>query len=297
MNYTSMLNILFLVISVISIVLCDESDPPEYRYHIEMLTNISNKQTSTFIIETIKLPQMGFNTAMSLWPLNRTDYNKVSTQEILFMSALGYGCRQYCPTFSMILKFNGTSLISNISDLPPLMPLHYMNENGEMNPILVGDPRLFKYNQTTMMMFISPFINFQEPSIAEVLYNESSGIIYLKEPFRKMSIEHEAGHRQQKNWSPFIYNLHFGSRYIGVSKVFWVYSIFPHRIVEANETISSNVTKTHTLCLTQINTEKIEEIWPYGPIHGGTNTLLVDTRFGKRYISFFHSAGNYMINW
>lgn len=39
------------------------------------------------------------------------------------------------------------------------------------------------------------------------------------------------------------------------------------------------------------------EIWKYGDIRGGSSPILVDTPYGKRYLSAFHSSYKFMMPW
>lgn len=46
------------------------------------------------------------------------------------------------------------------------------------------------------------------------------------------------------------------------------------------------------------NTNIEHELWkPYGHTRGGTPALLLDTPYGKRYLTFFHSEAKYMTSW
>eukprot|EP01035_Chromulina_nebulosa_P019931 gene19931-25893_t len=53
----------------------------------------------------------------------------------------------------------------------------------------------------------------------------------------------------------------------------------------------------YTVSLTKISNMTEQQIWPYGPMHGGSNSILVKTKYGYKYLTIFHSHSNYMDSW
>lgn len=114
----------------------------------------------------------------------------------------------------------------------------------------------------------------------------------------------------------------------------FVYSVLPHRVVYGNESrvfqtvhaekkviidqvavelVSHTRLKDQTVhknkphdAITAESDQRISahtsplehELWkPYGHARGGTPALLMDTPYGKRYLTFFHSEAKYMTAW
>lgn len=259
--------------------------------------NISSSQK--FILNYLRLPKgINFNPAMGLWPLNSSG-NAISTlnPQVFVMSAQGYACGG-CPTTSYIASLDGFKVKSY--QLGPKSVLG-RRENGEFYPMLLGDPRVFRYDGKTFVMCVGSKYGVQQPFLTELNYDETQKALYVQEPFLYISTEHEFGHVAQKNWSPFEYYFRGRRRTnASASKTFFVFSVNPHRIVDANETFISsrneNELKAHTICHTEI-IEPSESYWKWGPIHGGSNSLLVDTPWGPRYLAFFHSQSKFMVSW
>jgi hypothetical protein len=82
------------------------------------------------------------------------------------------------------------------------------------------------------------------------------------------------------------------------------HSVIPHRVVHANETKDTSPSgslyhfdrtrRAHTVALTEVVDPPS---WPWGPLHGGTNAILIETAHGPRYVSFFHSQHKWMASW
>jgi hypothetical protein len=152
---------------------------------------------------------------------------------------------------------------------------------------------------------------------AALNYDANMDMLYEDNRIR-INIEHEAGHRNQKNWSPFSVPL-LGqsaneSTTINTSSssrnaLLFIYSIFPHRIVHVNETTADpHVMNAYTVCSTQIlpsslgfppaNRSSFEvALWPWGEPRGGSPAELVDTPYGPKYLTFFHSSGKLVVKW
>jgi len=174
----------------------------------------------------------------------------------------------------------------------------------------------------------------QEQHYIDVHYNVKMDSLYVLLPSIRLHLAHEVGHKHQKNWSPFIYNHYSASekRSLNLSSNesnvidnakagssnhtqinFFIYSIHPHRIVHGNEShliedsksLSSTANiKTSTIVLTSIDkvnssTGDIKPVamWPYGQPRGGSPAILIDTQYGRKYLTFFHSSTHYMAKW
>jgi len=269
---------------------------PEYESKWSELMNISASQT--FITDYWRLPAgIKFNPAMGIWPLNTTGNKLINSDDygIFVMSAQGYGCSG-CATGSYVFQLNGTSM--KYPFIYDKRDVFARKTTGEFYPILLGDPRIFRQDGKTFILSVGEKYNVLQPYLTELKFDEQSKNLYVQEPFLYLSTDHEYGHVPQKNWSPFEYKFRRKQMSSSSSKTFFVFSVDPHKIVDANETsvMDDKVLTTHTICETVI-IEPIDSIWKWGPIHGGSNSLLVDTPFGPRYLAFFHSQSHHMTFW
>ncbi|HSX27005.1 MAG TPA: hypothetical protein VLE89_08385 [Chlamydiales bacterium] len=101
--------------------------------------------------------------------------------------------------------------------------------------------------------------------IGELIYDNNAFSIH--NPMHLHQFEGENPTRKEQNWVPFVYQGH----------LLLAYSLTPHLIFhplpqsDECETIASTHAPIH---------------WPFGPLHGGTPALPLDT---DHYLSFFHS--------
>lgn len=100
----------------------------------------------------------------------------------------------------------------------------------------------------------------------------------------------------------------------------FVYGIDPHRIVYGSNLVDNYLShgfnkdelvnastdvnlakrqlKMSTVCLTQFVPDANRKgFWFYGSPHGGTPSVLIDTKYGPRYLTIFHSQGKYSIGY
>jgi predicted GH43/DUF377 family glycosyl hydrolase len=265
---------------------------PEYEVKWNYIMNVSSRQK--YFIDYWRFPDpIRFNTGMGLWPLNTNDKQYKQGGSLFIIAAQGYVCKN-CPSVGYVFSLNGTKLgpITHFFN-----PVHSTDDDGNTVDGVVGDPRIFRYGGKTYALCVGGKYGVQQPYLSEVVFNNVTNALQLKEPVY-MSTDHEFGHHSQKNWSPFDYTFKRQAHHEKslTSKTFFVFSIFPHRIVDTNETISKNLLKTHTICLTEM-TEPMDQLWQWGPMHGGTNSVLVDTPYGPRYLAIFHSQNHFMISW
>ena len=93
--------------------------------------------------------------------------------------------------------------------------------------------------------------NFQCQGSSPLYYNNETNELYTIRTSQHMSMEHEVGRRQQKNWSPFAFSLS-GKHTPNMNNLnednwndnlriekeqevpLFIYSIKPHRIIYAN---------------------------------------------------------------
>lgn len=163
-----------------------------------------------------------------------------------------------------------------------------------------GDARYFQFRGRPYIAFtllqglsdgINNYNNLFFMYYAELKYNYEENAVYMDLPVKRISIDAEIGPRHEKNWSPFE---HIDEN--GVPRLLFIQNTFPHRIVHANETdarFEGKVLKGHIVCSTQF----VNQYWPYGEPRGGTPAVLVNTKYGKKYLTFFHSSGNIVMKW
>jgi hypothetical protein len=148
--------------------------------------------------------------------------------------------------------------------------------------------------------------------ITELIYNSSTKSLSIDYPpnivkpdFSDITASSSTPGRHEKNWSPFVYE----------NRSLLVYSIAPfHHIVGVNKTmIKSDVAdhmgnyynvsmKAYSLhktssavlasdCSSSSSGDKFAGAWSWGEPRGGSNTVLIETVHGLRYLSIFHSSG------
>jgi hypothetical protein len=193
----------------------------------------------------------------------------------------------------------------------------YNHTTGARAHLVVEDIRVFLFEGTMHMAYnIHPRGSVKLFYYAALSYDKKMDMFYEDNRIR-INIEHEAGHRNQKNWSPFSVPLLSHGTGETVSErngssskhnaLLFVYSIFPHRIVHVNETTSDpHVMNAYTVCSTHITrpgltaanrTSFERSIWPWGEPRGGTQAELIDTPYGPKYLTFFHSSGRFVMKW
>lgn len=87
------------------------------------------------------------------------------------------------------------------------------------------------------------------------------------------------GYKPQKNWSPFFCD----------NKICFVYSIVPHKIISFSNDTLIREKKANMTFIAETNTD-IHSIWKFGQPRGGSQAELIDTPYGKRFLTFFHSS-------
>jgi predicted GH43/DUF377 family glycosyl hydrolase len=137
---------------------------------------------------------------------------------------------------------------------------------------MTQDPKLFQLNNELYMayndMISLPGVEQNRRMfIAKLRFNEEGSILQVEESYPILHFEGKNSHRQEKNWSPFVWN----------EKMFLVYSLLPHRILNYH----SSLLKSETIANT---TGSIK--WSWGELRGGTPAEVVD----EENLSFFHSC-------
>jgi len=115
-------------------------------------------------------------------------------------------------------------------------------------------------------------------------------MFYTLDPPNHVAFENEVNIRHQKNWIPFDFcpycNFQRGLTVANSNAtLLFIYSIRPHRIVQAFATNVSGEMKAETVFLTELLPEFR---WRWGEMRGGSPALLM----GDSYLSFFHSSGH-----
>lgn len=126
---------------------------------------------------------------------------------------------------------------------------------------------------------------------AELFYDVKDDMFYALDPPNYVRFEHEENVRHQKNWSPFDFCLNCSNiRGVTTSQsnatLLFIYSIKPHRIVQAFPTNVSGEMQADTMFLTELLPQYR---WRWGEMRGGSPALLI----GDCYLTFFHSSGHF----
>eukprot|EP01036_Dinobryon_divergens_P022657 gene22658-30937_t len=154
-------------------------------------------------------------------------------------------------------------------------------------PLVAGDARIYRDGNKLLLTYVdgNPETRLMVQKFGDLSYNSSLDCIYILLPATRMSIDHEVGVRHQKNWSPFIFEINDDHR-----ENLFIYGVHPHRIVFVNESLDVGVNKVHTVATTEFkHQDESLPIWSYGEPRGGTPAVLIDTKYGPRYLTFFHS--------
>ena len=183
------------------------------------------------------------------------------------------------------------------------------------NTLSGEDPRIFRWNDKLYISYNTHFGQFKKFYFAGVDYHKEKDMFYITDPPYFVRFESEVDLRHEKNWIPFEYcqegekcdrngqgklrgadvsttkRLSSTSamsasteRYENSSTLFFIYSIQPHRIVQARPLDASVGTwQADTVHLTALNPGYE---WKWGEMRGGTPALLIDAH---NYLTFFHS--------
>lgn len=284
----------------------DWGDPPDYVRHHHELYNISYKET---YIGEIVGPWEGvtWNMAFSIMHpnnfYNATPCFESSSPLVLYVFSSGRLGSNYF--FSDTYR----STHNNISTTPRIIEwgtshIELVSHDGMSSAVIeMDDCRLFQFRDKVYTAFVGVGAGgLQSLYLGELNYNCSSKKLLVSDVFR-LSTEHEMGRRHEKNWAAWTY--HNSSHPQLASEILlFSHSINPHRIVHGNETFDTSPTgstfhfdrtrRVHTVAVTEMINPPY---WPYGPLHGGTNAILIDTAEGPKYLSVFHSQTKYMASW
>ena len=152
------------------------------------------------------------------------------------------------------------------------------------------DPRIFYHNGKEHIVYNHHLSRFKKLFYAELFYNKPEDMFYTVDPPNHVAFENEVNIRHQKNWIPFDFCPHcsFQRGLTAVNSsatLLFIYSIRPHRIVQAFATNVSGEMRAETVFLTELLPEFR---WRWGEMRGGSPALLM----GDSYLSFFHSSGH-----
>lgn len=287
--------IIFLRLCILTI---SALDPPEYIEHIEYLFTLGRKQAN-YIIDLWQIPGVRNNVGLAYWPypIKKNDIFDLESRVVLtwqendishymIMDIYDYETKQ--------LKTSNWTIVAR--DWIETIDL---SNNNDRNSHFTGKDSRLIYNPKTKKLYMEyndlgilpP--HYFEMFLHEIFFDVDLFMFYIKMPPIELYLRHEEGIKHQKNWSPFLYN----------NEMLFIYSIYPHRIVaskhsffdsEANRTSYYMHTVANMLCtLESDNTTDIRKLWKYGIPHGGSNAILINTRFGLRYLTFFHSSGQF----
>jgi hypothetical protein len=186
----------------------------------------------------------------------------------------------------------------------------FNHTDGYRTRLVVTDIRVFLYsNHQHVVYSIQRKGHLTQFHYAALHHDPISDSIYVDNR-TEIIIEHEVGRRDQKNWTPFTYSLQTTTNGAAYNILLFIYSMYPHRIVNVNETIYAGLMKANTVCSTKAippNTgldtspadkaADVSSVWSWGEPRGGTQAELVDTPYGRKYLTFFHSSGRFAVRY
>jgi hypothetical protein len=280
------------------------SDDPVYVKNLAKLMEISDRQTSSFIIDIWELPFVKLRISTNLFDnIGMTHWIYGNSNEVIItFCSKQLGC--HYAIMDMGLNRNGSDwkLIKEPQEI-----MFYSDNEGTRKNVLFGeDPRLFLANNRLFLILVFHVQPFNRQGFGELFYNRMTKTLYLLESkFSVIHIVHEAGVGHQKNWSPFAYkdrnHVLNSTSLLGSDEehVLFSYQPDPHRIMESeNFTSTAKGERFHTIFATRVVNTNIQQLWPYGAsIRGGTPAVLVNTKYGPKYLAFFHSSGKILVSY
>mmetsp|Transcript_30287 Transcript_30287/g.41672 ORF Transcript_30287/g.41672 Transcript_30287/m.41672 type:complete len:382 (+) Transcript_30287:32-1177(+) len=168
--------------------------------------------------------------------------------------------------------------------------IEIINPNKWRTNLVGEDPRIFYHNGKEYIVYNHHLSRFKKLFYAELFYNKPEDMFYTIDPPNHVAFENEVNIRHQKNWIPFDFcpscNFQRGLTVANSNAtLLFIYSIRPHRIVQAFATNVSGEMRAETIFLTELLPEFR---WRWGEMRGGSPALLM----GDFYLSFFHSSGH-----
>ena len=291
-------------------------DDPEYEYysHYNPLMIISAQQTKSFIINSFKIPHISCRTSycnpsMTPWYFTKIGSDDNSKSPPFFVTWSNDDKRW--GNYYMIIQFDkdGNNLI--VLKNPDTFEIFDDSTGAGRRPFnceAARDMRIYSiphsathdsshdnHRQYRIAYWSNSPTRMMEQRFTNVYYSQSMDALYVLQPFTKIDGEHEFGHKHEKNWSPFLHLNNVSGAYDNL----FVYSIFPHRIVHPSKS-AHNITqgytkllvaKAHVVATSTEPNKLFQNSWEkkFGEIHGGSPAVLVDTQYGPRYLTFFHS--------
>lgn len=273
---------------------------PDYDHNYLMLTKMSWQQSISLITFSWHLPKMvNSNPAVSAWIHDQED-----TLLILWCPRKAW--KPPCQ-YSM---YRAIDLLSPWSQ--SMNSKAHWKKSVQYDDFRYGhvieDARIYSVQRSLYIAYSVKIKNQYFQHSSPLKYNKTTDNLYLDFPTNKVlpRAEEFGAPKNEKNWSPFVYRRHHASladHYLS-DKVLFVYSIVPHRIVITTAATSDpGHASAETVCLTEIVNDvtsifpptftKVKQysFWSWGEPRGGTQTELVDTVYGKKYLTFFHSNG------
>jgi hypothetical protein len=232
-----------------------EYDPPDYAENLNKLMNISEVQSKAFLFSTWQLPDVTSNPSIHAWIYGSAYRSDSSTTKEYIISWLRYECLYKIVSYregENISDVNSWDLDSDVKHFEI-----WDDHSGNSRSILLGaaDIRIYEVDQRLRMIYVYGG-NLQYLSSSELFYNSETDSVYiLNRASNRLDIEHEMGIRQQKNWSPFEFS--FGQ----VTDDLFIYSIHPHIIVYANESLDSGWRKASTVAQSEFKKTNDAPTW------------------------------------
>lgn len=323
---------LLLLLAVLQLTTADWGDPPEYNRFMDQFLAITNRQK--YYIDVFPLPAMvSWNAAIIPWSLLERDISNKSSDINSASNSIPRDKKELLITWFTRdgCAYIGMSYGRHANEWKITRPLQYIQSfydsyGAEKANFLGGDMRLYQGRDGTVGgIYTMEKAGRYSMYITSFYYNNTRNIVYQKQPSYLLDPSHEVGVQPQKNWMSFIYkptvnttsNTEYNSLFLDNKEVnLFIYSINPHRIVLPETEIQPKdadcdtnscrrnpiISKTNTVCVTELdftgtNYKSFQEFWGYGSPHGGTQAVLIDTKYGKKYLTLFHSQAHKSMPW
>lgn len=305
-----------------------QEDPPQYTQWIDYLYNISAKQEH-YVITTFKLPEVIANPSIIPWVYdNDPNHPYVLISWCGGGYSCPYYVTSFGKTQEEWKKVKNTDNFEVFSDHTPTwrqpfkggdIRLYMVDGTIRITYVMqVGKFQCFYWAQLYYSHALDALYILHPGNKANI--EEEAGQRSQKNwsPFvYDFSNNHQLTDKNNPN----------GIRRNGSENLF-IYSVNPHRIVVGNESMNDGQVKMHTVARSEVVLSKSEtvtetktvtsedklttttvtttvtkeipftdlttdqvtaELWKYGEPRGGTPCVLIHTKYGPRYLTFFHS--------
>lgn len=309
-------------VNISTLKLIDHGDS-NYRSHLAMLDNFRLDQVNDHVVQDVwQLPsQINHNPGMTEW-FNQENFSNPVVVITYGRNVYPVKCRyKFMKTGGHWATINvNDSIIDYYSNNLPKAPGHKVLD-VRLTPfkniiILTGDNsrqpliaaifnigavvshkwNLFEYlNSSSSITFANSNENADNDSVSRLHASPVTvtdhTTLRVQHPVEKLVFNSAF---RAKNTVPFVYETINEKTNTKTSKFYSIYSGQPHIVTEV---FLPQPNKDKAI-LTKLAYETVasDTIWRWGEIRGGSPARLIDTPYGQRYLTFFHSSNQTIFN-